>query len=131
VLQNNRSKHGRSQRDNWAGGTYSYIRVLPDGFLLEVIVFTVCEHEYMNIHTPPPPPQLSRLATALAARFDVNSENVLQDLLWSTPDVRRHTLKSVLMYKILNEQSAPSLREIFIKIKDLIIEYNFRSNDKN
>ena len=27
----------------------------------KAIVFTVCEHEYMNIHTP----QLSRLATAL------------------------------------------------------------------
>jgi hypothetical protein len=32
------------------GGIYSYIRVLPDGFLLKVIVFTVCEHEHMNIH---------------------------------------------------------------------------------
>jgi hypothetical protein len=28
------------------------IRVLPEGFLLKAIVFTVCEHEY----TPPPPP---------------------------------------------------------------------------
>jgi hypothetical protein len=26
------------------GGVY---RVLPDGFLLKAIVFTVCEHEYM------------------------------------------------------------------------------------
>ena len=42
------------------------------------------------------------------ARFDVNSANVLEDLQWSTLDVRRHRLKSVLMYKILNEQSAPS-----------------------
>jgi hypothetical protein len=33
------------------------------------------------------------------------------------------------MYKILNEQSAPSLREKFIKIKDLNREYNLRSND--
>jgi hypothetical protein len=33
------------------------------------------------------------------------------------------------MYKILNEQSAPSLREKFIKIKDLHGEYNLRSND--
>ena len=31
------------------------------------------------------------------------------------------------MYKILNEQSAPSLREKFIKIKDLNREYNLRS----
>jgi hypothetical protein len=35
------------------GGVYSYIRVLPDGFLLKAIVFPVCEHEYMNIHPPP------------------------------------------------------------------------------
>jgi hypothetical protein len=63
------------------------------------------------------------------ARFDVNSANVLQDLQWSTLDVRRHRLKSVLMYKILNEQSAPSLRETFTKIKDLNREYNLRSND--
>ena len=65
------------------------------------------------------------------ARLDVNSANVLEDLQWSTFDVRRHRLKSVLMYKILNviEQSAPSLREKFIKIKDLNREHNLRSND--
>ena len=33
------------------------------------------------------------------------------------------------MYKILNEQSAPSLRQKFIKIKDLSREHNLRSND--
>jgi hypothetical protein len=33
------------------------------------------------------------------------------------------------MYKIYNEQSAPSLREKFIKIKDLNREYILRSND--
>jgi hypothetical protein len=33
------------------------------------------------------------------------------------------------MNKILNEQSAPSLREKIIKIKDLNREYNLRSND--
>ena len=38
------------------GGRYSYIRVLPNYFLLKSIVFTICEHEYMNIC---PPPQLS------------------------------------------------------------------------
>ncbi len=56
-------------------------------------------------------------------------QHVLEDLQWSTLDVRRHRLKSVLMYKILNEQSAPSLREKFIKIKDLNREHNLRSND--
>jgi hypothetical protein len=38
------------------GGENSYTHVLPDGFLLKAIVFTVCEHDYMNVHPPPPPP---------------------------------------------------------------------------
>ena len=47
------------------GGVYSYIRLLPDEFLLNFFVFKFiskeiswAEHEYMNIH-PPPPPQLT------------------------------------------------------------------------
>ena len=31
------------------GGRYSYIHVLHHLFSLKAIVFTVCEHEYMNI----------------------------------------------------------------------------------
>ena len=45
------------RRDNWVG-VYSYIRVLPDGFHLKAIDFTVCEHEYMKYTPPPPPPKL-------------------------------------------------------------------------
>ncbi len=52
------------------------------------------------------------------ARFDVNSANVLEDLQWSMLGVRRHRLNFDV---ILNEQSAPSLREKIIKIKDLIL----------
>ena len=43
------------------GGVYSYIRVMPDEFLLKSVVFRLilkeisrAEHEYMNIHPPPP-----------------------------------------------------------------------------
>jgi hypothetical protein len=36
---------------------------LHDGFLLKAIVFTVCEHEYMNI--PPGWPIIASIATAL------------------------------------------------------------------
>ncbi len=46
------------------GGVYSYIRVLPDGFLLKSVVFKLisneisgADHEYMSI--PPPPPELT------------------------------------------------------------------------
>ena len=42
------------------GGVYSYIRVLPDGFLLKSVVFNIiskeicrAEHKYMNIHPTP------------------------------------------------------------------------------
>ena len=47
------------------GGKYSYIRALRYKFLLKSIVFTVCEHEHMNIRPPPPAPQFSTLATPL------------------------------------------------------------------
>jgi hypothetical protein len=33
-------------------GVYSYFRILQGGFLLKAIVFTVCKHEYINIHSP-------------------------------------------------------------------------------
>ena len=46
---------GRRKVDNWGGGgRYSYIHVLHHLFPLKAIVFTVCEHEYMNICPPPP-----------------------------------------------------------------------------
>jgi hypothetical protein len=44
-----------------------FVRVLPDGFLSNAIVFTVCEHEYMNMHSPC---QLSRIVTTLFIRSD-------------------------------------------------------------
>jgi hypothetical protein len=50
------------------GGVYSYIRVLPDEFLLNFFVFKFisneisrAEHEYMNI----PPPAINALVTPL------------------------------------------------------------------
>ena len=47
------SQQGRRKVDNWGGGKYSYIHVLHHLFPLKAIVFTVCEHEYMNICPPP------------------------------------------------------------------------------
>jgi hypothetical protein len=41
-------------RSDNSGGEYSYTRVLPDGFFLKAIVFTVYEHDYMNICPPSP-----------------------------------------------------------------------------
>ena len=36
------------------GGSYSYIRVLHNYFLLNSIVFMVCENDYMNMEHPSP-----------------------------------------------------------------------------
>ena len=54
------------------GGEYSYIRILPNKFLLKSVVFKFIskeiswvEDKYMNIHTPPPPPQINTLVSAL------------------------------------------------------------------
>ena len=65
------------------------------------------------------------------ARFDTNSADVLESLQWTTLDVRCDRLKSVLLYKILNEQSAPSLIQAFVKNKDLNRDYDLRSNDND
>ena len=58
------------------GGVYSYIRVMPDEFLLKSVVFKLilkeisrAEHEYMNIHPPPP---INALATALVIEEGFN-----------------------------------------------------------
>ena len=47
------------------GGPYSYIRVLHYSFRLKSIVFTVCEHKYMNKGPPP----IIELATLLRYLF--------------------------------------------------------------
>ena len=74
----------------------------------------------------------NRAARVIAgARFDTLSVNVLESLQWTTLDIRRDGLKSVLLYKILNEQSGPSLGQAFVKNKDLNRDHNLRSNDND
>ena len=51
----------------------------------------------------------------IGAKFDTYSAEVLESLQWTTLDVRHDKLKSVFLYKILNEQSARSLRQAFVK----------------
>ena len=48
---------GRNLSDNWGGGVYRSIRVMPEGFLLLVNSNSKeihrAEHEYVNKHPPP------------------------------------------------------------------------------
>ena len=63
------------------GGVYSYIHVLPDRFLFKLINLNLilkntrrAEHEYMNIHHPPPPPHaINVLVTALMERSQIEN----------------------------------------------------------
>ena len=58
----------------------------------------------------------SRAARVLTrGNYEVRSADVLDTLSWDTLDVRRSRAKSILMYKILNDYTAPGLRNSFIR----------------
>ena len=47
------------------------------------------------------------------ATYDVRSVDLLESLGWKHLELRRNYLKSVFMYKILNNHTAPNLRTSF------------------
>ena len=47
--------------------------------------------------------------------YDIRSADVLETLAWKNFDIRPSYTKSVLMYKILNDHTAPNLKESFKK----------------
>ena len=71
---------------NWGGGgVYSYIRVLPDEFLLKSVVskfiskeISRAEHEYE--YTTPPPPRINALVTPLQAARMFDELEVQQNM---------------------------------------------------
>ena len=72
-----RAGDDRRMRDNeqgvhWEGGGYSYIRVLPDEFLLKSVVITVDfkgnSSGRTRIYEYPPPPPINALVTVLRMR---------------------------------------------------------------
>ena len=50
---------------------------------------------------------------------------------WEYLDRRRFKIKSMMMYKILNDQSATILRNLFLKVEDRKSQYNLRSRDSD
>ena len=52
---------------------------------------------------------------------------MLNNLKWKTLETRRFHTKATLMYKILNDLSAPQLSNSFIKLNDTNINYNLRN----
>ena len=51
-------------------------------------------------------------------KYDVRSVEILNRLKWDTLEIRRLKMKSTLVYKIVNENSAPNLRGNFSILKD-------------
>ena len=53
---------------------------------------------------------------------------ILESLGWETLEKRRLRNKVVLMYKILNDHSAPNLKQLFNKRNEVQTSYNLRNN---
>ena len=69
---------------------------------------------------------LSRAARVLTgASYDIRTADVFETLAWETLEIRRDYLKSMFTYKILNNLAAPNLNNLFLKISNCPISYNF------
>ena len=49
------------------------------------------------------------------ANYDIRSADIIQTLSWDTLDARRLRAKSTLIYEILNDDTAPNLRNSFVR----------------
>ena len=71
----------------------------------------------------------SRAARVLTgANYDIRSADIIQTLSWDTLDARRFSAKSTLMYKILNDDTAPSLRSSFVRRNVDQTDYHLRNS---
>ena len=58
----------------------------------------------------------SRAARVLSGTsYDIRSTDIVQTLSWDTLDGSRSRTKSTLMYKILNDDTAPNLKNSFVR----------------
>ena len=72
----------------------------------------------------------SRAAKVITgASYDIMSTDVLDALDWQTLDVKRLENKLIMMYKILNNHTAPNLNECFCKRNTIQSNYDLRSSD--
>ena len=71
----------------------------------------------------------SRAARVLTgANYDIRSVDIIQALSWDTLDARRLRAKSTLMYKILNDDTAPNLRNSFVRRNVDQTDYHLRNS---
>ena len=63
------------------------------------------------------------------ATYDIKTADVFDTLAWENLEKRRDYLKSIFMYKILNNLAAPNLNRMFYKMSNCPISYNLRNSD--
>ena len=78
-------------------------------------------HKYQN-----------RAARIIAgASYEIRSADVLQALEWEDLESRRIITKATLMYKILNDYSAPNLKKLFKRRNSLQTSYALRNSQND
>ena len=68
----------------------------------------------------------SRVRTG--ASYNVRSTDIIQTISWDTLDVRRLLAKSTWMYEIQNDDTAPNLRNSFLRRKADQTDYHLRNS---
>ena len=61
--------------------------------------------------------------------YEIDSTDVLETLGWETLESRRQRMKSVFLYKILNDYTAPNLKQSLVGSCPMPASYNLRSTD--
>ena len=61
--------------------------------------------------------------------YEIDSADVLETLGWETLERRRQRMKSVFLYKILNDYTAPNLKQSLVGSYPMTVSYNLRSTD--
>ena len=62
------------------------------------------------------------------ANYDIRSADIIQTLSWDTLDAKRLRAKSTLMYKILNDDTAPNLMNSFVRRNADQTDYHLRNS---
>ena len=71
----------------------------------------------------------SRAARLLiGVNYDIRSAEIIQTLSWDILDARRLRAKSTLMYKILNDDTAPNLKNSFVRRNAVQTDYHLRNS---
>ena len=65
------------------------------------------------------------------ATLDIRTADVFLTLGWENLDTRRDDLKSISIYKILNNLATPNLNGLFMRTSDRSIPYSLRQSDTN